>query len=250
MNFKQKLASGGPLIGTFLKTPSPMVCELLGRTDLDVICIDAEHSPFDRMAIDQCILALQSVGMPSVVRIPATSAEHILNALDCGADGIVAPHIITKTDADFIAKKSQFVMGRGYAGSTRAAGYMAKNMQTHKIDSATKTTVIAQIEDVEALDNLDEILATDGIDCFFIGRSDLTISLGLENPNDPKVIGIVEDICKRAEKAGKCTGMFTGNLDEIAHWRALGASLFLLGSDHSFMLGGAKTLTENVRAQF
>jgi len=250
MNFKQKLQTGEPLLGTFLKTPAPVICETLGRTELDVICIDAEHAPFDRATIDLCILAFRSVNMPCIVRIPARRAEYILNALDCGADGILAPHILTADDARFIAEKSHFGSGRGYASSSRAADYGAKTMSQHIEDSAKRTTTIIQIEDAEALDNLDGILSVNGIDCVFIGRSDLTVSLGYKHAEDPQLIATIEDICKAAKAAGRAIGMFTPQIDEIPHWRALGTSLFLLGTEQSFMLRGAADFGAQVRAKF
>ena len=250
MNLKQKLASGVPLLGTFLKTPSPMVCEVLARTNVDLVCIDAEHAPFDRADINACVHAFQAVEMPCIVRIPATNAEHILNALDCGANGILAPHIVDAASAKHIVNKSQYGKGRGFAGSSRAAGYTTKSMAEHKADSNATTVVIAQIEDREALDDLDAIFAIPGIDCFFIGRADLTISMGLDNPKDRRVIEVVEDICRRGAAAGQRIGMFTGNIEEIPQWRELGVSLFLLSSDHSFLLQGAAAFTKNVREYF
>ena len=86
--FRDKLCSGAPLLGTFLKTPSPILCEVLARSGLDTVCIDAEHAPFDRTGIDACIFALRSAGIASLVRVMSNAPEHILNALDCGADGV------------------------------------------------------------------------------------------------------------------------------------------------------------------
>ena len=153
--------------GRFSKRRRQCFAEVIAQTDIDLVCLDAEHSPFDRMTLDQCLFALRAGNMPAVVRVPALSGEHILNALDCGATGVVAPHVITADDAGFAARSAQFGQGRGFAGSTRAAGYMSKNMATHLSDSAAETVVIAQIEDKEALDNLDAIFATPGIDCFY-----------------------------------------------------------------------------------
>ncbi len=248
--FKARLAAGEPLIGTFLKTPSPMVCEVLARGGLDAVCIDAEHAPFDRRDIDACVHALGAAGVPSIVRVPAMRSEYILNALDCGADAILAPHVASEADARFVVEQSTYGRGRGFAGSSRSAGYMARSMTEHIAASNAHISVIAQIEDKAALDNLDAILAVDGIDCFFIGRADLTVSLGFDNPNTPAVIEAVEHICRTAHKAGRRTGMFTANIDELPKWRALGASLFLLSSDHAMMLEGAKGLTTRVRAHF
>ena len=250
MSLKQRLAAGEPLLGTFFKTPSPMLCEVIAQTDIDFVCLDAEHSPFDRLTLDQCLFALRAGNMPGVVRVPALSGEPILNALDCGATGVVVPHVITADDAGFAARSAQFGQGRGFAGSTRAAGYMSKNMATHLSNSAAETVVIAQIEDKEALDNLDAIFATPGIDCFFIGRSDLTVSLGYDNPGHADVVATVEAICDKAKAADVRVGMFTANIEEIPSWREKGVSLFILSSDHSFMLQGAQAFSQKVRTLF
>lgn len=250
MTLKQSLRDKTPLVGTFLKTPSAMICEVLGRSDLDLICIDAEHSPFDRKDINDCVLALNHVGKPSLVRIPANRPEHILNALDCGATGILVPHVITGDDAHALARNAHFGSGRGYAGSTRAAGYGARKMAEHKAKSAETTTVVVQIEDAEALNNLDEILSTESIDAFFIGRADLSVSLGAASPNEPEVVEAVEMICRKGKEAHATIGMFTADLSELPKWRVAGASLFLLGSDHGFMLTGASNLTQAVRSHF
>lgn len=250
MNLKQRLATRDPLVGTFLKTPSPMLCEVLGRTDLDVVCIDAEHAPFDRRDVDACIHALLHAGKASLVRVPSPAHEHILNALDCGADGVVIPHVITAQDAEAAVSAAHYGRGRGYAGSSRAAGYMARTMAEHKARSATRTVVIAQIEDAAALDNLDSLLAVPGIDAFFVGRADLTVSLGFDNPAEGAVVEAVELICRKGAEAGRTIGMFTGDLGELPHWLDRGASLFLLGSDHGFLLSGAAELTGRVRRAF
>jgi len=247
MTLKARLKGRELLVGTFQKTPSPMICEVFGRSGLDVVCLDAEHSPFDRGDINGCVLALKHAGKPSIVRIPANRPEYILNALDCGTDGVLVPHVINGDDATAIADAAHFGSGRGYAGSTRAAGYGARKMAEHKREIAASTVVIAQIEDGEALNNLDALLAETRIDAFFIGRADLSVSLGADGPNDAQVIEAVEMICRKGREAGVTIGMFTANLDEFPGWRAKGASLFLLGSDHSFMLSGAADLISRAK---
>ena len=248
--FRQRLADGEQLLGTFIKTPSPMVCEVLAGSALDVLCIDAEHSPFDRLAQDQCIHAVRSAGTASLVRVPSAAPEHILNALDCGATGVVVPHVTAPEIAEQVARATHFgAGGRGYAGSTRAAGYTRKAMAEHLADSADQTTVIAQIEDLEALDAIDEIAAVDRVDCLFVGRIDLTVALGAASPKDPVVIAAVEKICRSAGDAGRPVGMFVGDLDEVPRWQAAAASLFLLASDHGFLLQGAAALVDRFRGR-
>lgn len=241
--FRQRLLAGEPLVGSWIKTPSAMLCEVLGGSDLDVLCLDAEHSPFDRRALDLCLLALRSAGMPALVRVPSAAPEHVLNALDCGATGVVVPHVTTAAVAESVARAARFGPGgRGYAGSPRAADYTRKPMADHLSSSAEQTAVIAQIEDLEALGAIEEIAATDGIDCLFIGRIDLTVALQADSPADPPVLEAVERICAAGRSAGRPVGMFLSDLDELPHWKAAGASLFLLGSDHGFLLQGAAGL--------
>lgn len=242
-NFKQRLLSGETLIGTFVKTPSPMLCEVLSQTSLEVMCLDAEHSPFDRLVLDQCIFALRHGNMPSLIRVPSPAPEHILNALDCGATGVVIPHVKTAAMAKEAAQNSHFgAGGRGYAGSTRAAAYASKGIAEHKAASESATTVIAQIEDLEALDNIDEIAAVDGVDCLFIGMIDLTVALGAESASDPIVIAAAEKVCKAAVAAKKRLGIFVPSAADIPAWQERGVSLFLLASDHAFIKQGAENL--------
>lgn len=244
-SFRQRLLQREPLIGTFLKTPSPVVCEVMGLTPLDAVCVDAEHAPFGCLEMDSCLFALRAVGMPSLVRVPSGAPHELLAALDSGATGVVVPHVCSAEQAAAIARTARYGRGgRGYAGSTRAAGYTTKPMSEHLADSAAETAVIAQIEDIEAVEAIDEIAAVDGIDCLFVGRIDLTVALGALSPNDPAVIEAVEKVCAAGRAHDKPVGMFVPKVEEAARWQEQDASLFLLASDHVFMLQGARNLVD------
>jgi len=181
--------------------------------------------------------------MPALVRIPHLSPEYILNALDCGATGILAPHVKSVSDAQDLAKMCRYGKGgRGYAGSSRAARYTTSNMKDNIQHGNEQTAVIAQIEDIDAIDNIDAIAEVDGIDCLFVGRIDLTVAMGAETPEDLAVVQAVEKICAAGKKTGRRIGMFVGDLSEIPKWREAGASLFILKSDHGFLLEAAESL--------
>ena len=243
VSLKSRIANGEALLGTFLKTPHPHIVEVLASSGLDCLCIDAEHAPFDRRDIDACVMAAQLGGLPVLVRVPSSAPEQILNVLDCGADGILVPHVRSAGEARAIVASAQYgVGGRGYAGSSRAAGYGTKSMPDHKAASAAKTVVVAQIEDAEALGEIDAIAAVAGIDALFVGRIDLTVSLGCESPDDPEVIAAVERIVAACVAAKRPVGMFVSRTSDVAMWREKGATLFLLGSDHGFVREGAKAL--------
>lgn len=243
MNLKARIASGAPLLGTFLKTPHPHVVEVLGGCGFDLLCLDAEHAPFDRGDIDACVAAARAVKLPIVVRVPDSAPHGILNALDCGADGVVVPHIRTVAEARAVALAARYTTGgRGYAGSSRAAGYGSVGMQDHRAASARRTVVIAQIEDAEAVEAIDGIATVDGIDALFIGRIDLTIALGCTSPDDPVVVAACDCVVAAAVAAGRPVGMFLSRPADAPLWTAKGVTLFLLGSDHSLLRSGATAL--------
>jgi 2-keto-3-deoxy-L-rhamnonate aldolase RhmA len=242
--FRAGLLDERAMMGTFLKTPSAIVCEVLGLTALDCVCIDAEHAPFGPMEIDACVAALRAGDMPSLVRVRSGTAGEILGVLDAGATGVIVPHVVSGAQAAAAARAARYggAGGRGYAGSSRAAHYTTKTMSAHLRDSAASTVLIAQIEDEEALTELDAIAVTPGVDCLFVGRMDLTLSMGLEDPLDARVVAAVERICDAGRRHGKPVGMFITPQESCVDWQARGASLFLLGSDHGFLLDGARRL--------
>jgi 2-keto-3-deoxy-L-rhamnonate aldolase RhmA len=241
--FKQRLAAGEVLVGSFVKTPSPIIVEVLALTDLDCLCLDAEHAPFDRATIDLGILAARAAGKDVLVRIPYNSPEHSLNAFDCGATGIVVPHVRSADEARAVAQACHYgAGGRGYAGSSRAAGYTTRTIAAHLAASAARSTVIVQIEDPEAIDAIDGIAQVPGIDALFVGRVDLTVAYGADSQDDPRVIEAVEAVCDAGRRHGRPVGMFLSRPEDIAKWHAKGANLFLLGSDHGFLLAGAADL--------
>jgi len=241
--FKARLAAGDMLLGTFVKTPSPIIVEVLALTGLDCLCLDAEHAPFDRAAIDLCILAARAAGKDVLVRVPSASPEHILNALDCGATGVLVPHVRSADEARAVAQACQYgAGGRGYAGSSRAACYTTRAMAAHLAASAARSTVIAQIEDPEAIEAIDDIARVPGVDALFVGRVDLTVAYGADSQDDTHVVAAVEAVCESGRRHRRPVGMFLARAEDAPAWRAKGANLFLLGSDHGFLLAGAADL--------
>lgn len=248
-SFRQRVAAREPLIGTFLKTPTSHGTEIVGGVGFDFVVIDQEHSPFDRAATDVALLAARGLGMPALVRVPGPDA--ILSVLDCGAAGVLVPHVSSAAYAHKIAATCRYRGGkRGFATSTRAGGYTAVPMWRHIGDSDANIVVVAQIEDPEALDEIDAIAAVAGIDSLFIGRGDLTAAYGDESKDPPQVRNAVERISEAALKAGKSISVYVGNATEAAWLKALGASTFVFNSDQGFLrqaaASGLKEMREKV----
>lgn len=241
--FRQRLLAGELLVGTFVKTPHASVIEVLGHSPLDCVCLDTEHAPFDRAALDTALLAARASNLPALVRVQRHHPADILTALDLGATGILIPHVTSAAEARSVAISARYgPEGRGYAGSTRAAGYTTRSMTELISDANSTVAVIAQIEDAAALDHLDAIAAVEGLDALFVGRMDLTVSLGARSPFDKVVLDAVRAVHAAARRHARPVGMFTSTTEEARQWAAEGSSLFLLASDQQFVLQGARDL--------
>lgn len=248
-NLRNRMAAGEMLAGTFLKTPSVEMIEILAKTGLDFLCIDAEHAPFDRARMDACLAVARALDFPILVRVPSAQPQDILQALDAGAVGIVVPHVTDAETAAAVAKASRFGPGgRGYAGSTRWAGFTTRSMPELLEQSRTETIVIAQIEDVEGVHNADSIASTKGIDGLFLGPADLSVGYGKDNQTSPELMAAIESVGHAAKTHGKTYMTFTPNAEKAAEWQRYGFTMFFVASEHSWMIAGARTVATGIHA--
>ncbi len=228
------MLAGDKLVGTFLKTPTSHATEIVASLGFDFVVIDQEHAPFDRTTTDIALMAARGSNIPALVRV--SGPDSILSVLDCGATGLLIPHVASVAYAREVAGMCRYRGGRrGYATSTRAGGYTAVPMWQHIRASDETVTVIAQIEDPEALDQIDAIAAVEGIDSLFIGRGDLTAAFGDETPNPPAVRTAVEKIAAAACKVNKPVSVYVGGKPEAEWLRGQGATTFIFNSDQGFL---------------
>jgi staphyloferrin B biosynthesis citrate synthase len=234
--FRQRFAAAERLVGSFIKTPTSHAIEILGDLGFDFIVIDAEHAPFDRQAIDVALLAAQASRTAGIVRVPDASPAGILSVLDCGATGVLVPHVASVEIARGVVAACRYRGGRrGYSGSPRAGRYGATPVWQNVDAADAQTTVIAMIEDPEAVETIDAILAVDGLDGVFIGRGDLTVAFGAPSNTAPVVQDAVARITKAARTAGKPVCVMVNSADEAEGFAQLGASAFIVSSDQGFM---------------
>jgi 2-keto-3-deoxy-L-rhamnonate aldolase RhmA len=247
-SFRHRLRARDLLVGTWVKTPSPVVCEVLAGTGLDLLTLDAEHAPFGRMELDACLAICRASRVPALVRVPSADPAQILNALDGGACGVVVPHVDSVAAALAAVRACHYGPGgRGFSGGTRGAGFGGRSLATQLTHARVETSVILQVEDAAALEVIDGIVAVDGVDALFVGRVDLTVSMGCARTDDPAVVDAVAAVCDAAARAGVAVGMFVADPAEARQWIPRGASLFILGSDQGFLAAGARALVQAVR---
>lgn len=235
-SFAQRIKARETLIGTFIKVPTTHTTEVIGSVGYDFIVIDQEHAPFDRLAIDSVILASVANGMPALVRVGDPSAANILAALDCGAAGVLVPHVDSADKAAEIASACRYRSGRrGFSRTGRAGGYGKAGVAEHIAQQDADTLCIAMIEDVAAIERIDAIAATPGIDAIFIGRADLSVALGELSASAPRVVEAVKVIAAGVARAGKPLLTLAESVADRQAMTELGASSFLVGSDLAFL---------------
>ena len=240
---RQRLLSHELLLGLFVKTPAHEVIEVLALSGIDFICLDSEHSAFDRARLDLCLAMAKALNLPSLVRISHADAAPILQVLDSGATGVLVPHVDSVEKAQQVVRWAHFgVGGRGYAGSTRAGGFTTRPRSEILEFNRTQNIVIAQIEDPSGVDAVDEIAAVDGIDALFIGKADLTVGYGAVEQTDEIVEKAYDKILAAGRKAGKPVAGFVGGAKAVAGVRERGLSMGFVGSEHSLILNGAKAI--------
>lgn len=245
-SFRQRMLSGEKLVGSFLKTPTSHATEILGDLGFDFVVIDQEHAPFDRTTTDIALMAARGQGIPALVRVPGPDA--ILSVLDCGATGVLVPHVKSAVYAREVAAMFRYRGGsRGFATSTRAGRYTGVPMWRHIAESDAGMVFVAQIEDPAALDEIDAIAAIEGVDSLFIGRGDLTAAFGDDSKDPPAVRRAVERISEAARKARKSISVYVGTAAEAEWLNSLGANVFVFSSDQGFLRQAAAASLRDVR---
>jgi 2-keto-3-deoxy-L-rhamnonate aldolase RhmA len=244
--FRRRFSAGENVVGTFIKTPTIHATEILGALGYDFVVIDEEHAPFDRATTDVVLLAARASNLAGIVRVASDDPTRILSCLDCGAAGILVPHVASPEKARAIAAAARYRGGRrGYSASPRAGAYGATPMWQLVDEQDASVCVIAMIEDPEALDQIDAIAAVAGIHGLFIGRGDLTVALGAKSAAEPEVRDAVERIIAAAGRAQKPVCVMVASAAEAKDFSGLGASAFIISSDQAQMRrAAAQTLTE------
>lgn len=247
-SLKTKMEKQVPLLGTFVRTPSIEVIEILAESGLDFIILDSEHFPFDRSRIDACLSIGKALNFPVLVRVPNSSHSEILKVLDSGATGIVVPHVDSVFKAKEIVKASHYgAGGRGYAGGTRSAGRISRPMSDVINEAKKRTVVIAQIEEAAGVDSINEIAAVEGLDAVFLGPSDLSLSYGQTDLDSQFLVDAMEKVGEAAARNKINYITFITDIIKINEWQKYGFTTYVLGSEHAWIMRGAQKATQDFK---
>ena len=204
------LREGRKAYGYYLVFPSPWVVEILGELDFDFVWLDGEHGPFDLGAIEAMCRTAELYDVTPIARVPNLEQSTILRYLDRGLRGIIGPHICTGEDARRLVRACYFgPLGERSLGGNRGTSYEFewKDRRGQYQDINENMLVGALLEDRASVENLDDILAVEGIDYFDFGLNDFAQSLGYPGqPLHPEVQRLYKETCGRIRRAGRRLG--------------------------------------------
>ena len=191
-------------LGSWITLNNPSIAEIMADAGFDWLCIDLEHSVTDYYEAQQLIVAIQSKGIKAFVRVGENNVRIIKRVLDAGADGIIVPSVNSKADAVKAVNAVKYPPhGTRGVGLARAQKY-GFGFDEYRDNISKKIELIAQIEHINAIEELDEMLGTDGIDGTFIGPYDLSGSIGkpgsFDDPEVKSALQKYEDITSRYDK--------------------------------------------------
>jgi len=248
---KAKLQAGKKASGAWLFTGSADMAEILGGCGFDGIMIDHEHGVGDLPAAIHQHRAIRSAGKTSVmIRIPWNDPVMVKRALDAGMEGIMFPSVNTAEEAKLAVEACRYppngFRGAGF-GAARAANF-GRHTEAYRSDFEDKMMIVCQIETKQAVGNIEEIAAVDGVDMLFIGPYDLSGSIKkLALFDDPEVKALFELARDKIKKSGKWLGCIAKGADHANQMYEEGFDFLLMASETSLVATAADNLLDQLK---
>lgn len=246
------LRAGETVFAGWSTMASPHAAETLGRDGFAAAVLDSQHGLWDTASLIAGIAALHHAGSAPVVRVPLNDFAAVSRALDFGAEAIIAPMINSASDARAFAAVAKFPpLGERSWGPQRAMVLQGRTVATDYLREANEGTLtLAMIETPTALNDVDDIARTDGIDALFVGPYDLSTSLSAGSAQDvtaPEVERAIDKICAAAVKAGKIPGIYCRDAERARAMAKRGFKFITIGSDHGFLRAGIAAQMEALK---
>lgn len=239
---KAKLRENKPALGLWITIPSPDVSEALSTLPFDWFLFDLEHSALNEQSTQVLMQGMRGDAITPLVRVAWNDQVLIKKALDIGAHGVIVPMVNTRQDAENAVSACRYPpVGMRGCGPKRPWIYDPAYIDT----ADEEVLVIVQIETEEAVSNIDEILSVEGVDGFFIGPFDLSISMGFKGRKDDKKFqDAVDKVFAAGKRHGVASGMWEGAGKSVQQRLADGWQIIAVGLDLYVLVAGAKRILE------
>ena len=248
--FRSRLDAQETLLGVGVGLSDPAVTEALAAS-VDFFWIDTEHTHLSHESVLAHLIAARAGGAPALVRVPGSGVAHIKPLLDIGADGIIVPQVRCAQEVRDVVGACRYApLGTRGFGPRRAGGYGRVAGSAEYFANANASVHVAvQIENREALADLDAIVAIEGLDSIVLGPFDLSIALGYPREiTRPDVMSALQRIVTTARDAGKYVGTGLGADSELARqFIRMGVQWLQCGDDYGHMIRSTESLFADIR---
>jgi 4-hydroxy-2-oxoheptanedioate aldolase len=242
---------GQPTINAWCSIGSPFVAEIMAAQGFDSVTVDMQHGALDYTDLLPMLQAMRASGATLFARVPWLDPAHVMKALDAGADGIICPMVNTAAEAAQLVSYMRYPpLGTRSFGPTRAAFAHGPDYAAR---ANSRVLAFAMIETAEGFANLDEIVATPGLDGIYVGPADLSLSLsngkltaGMDR-EEPEMIAAFQKIAAACQARGIIAALHCGT-PAYAH-RAIdwGFRMTTVGGDSRFLSAGAAAAVAGFR---
>lgn len=249
-DFRRRVLAREWLCGTFLNLGSPITVELAGLTGFDWLLIDHEHGPFGEDTLLHQLQAAAATPAFPIVRIAANEPPRFKRVLDAGAGGVMVPYVGSAAEAAAAVRAMRYPPRgqRGVAKFHRGAGFGAAFDEYYR-EAHERLLAVIQIETPEAVADIDNIAAVDGVDVLFVGPTDLTHNMGIGDQLDhAQFLDAVARVVAAARRHSKAAGILVHAPALIARCRDQGFTFVALGSDGGSVRTGLASILTTLRA--
>jgi len=238
---KAKLKAGEVALGSWLSCGHPLSAEVMAHVGFDWLVVDTEHAAIGIETAERMLQAISTTDAVPLVRVAWNDIAMIKWALDSGAYGVVVPFVSSREDAERAVAYCKYPpLGIRGVGGARRSLYAGPGYFEHAND---ELMIIAQIETMAAVDNIDEILSVPGIDVFFVGPNDLSASMGQMPDGDsrtPEFLAVLERLVAAGRRKGVAPGIWCSS-PEVARERVeMGFRFVDISADLGFISRGAR----------
>ena len=230
MSLKERLARSELTIGSWITLGHPAIAEIMASAGFDWLVLDMEHSVIELSEAQAIIQVLDKQQCPAIVRLTSNHPDQIKRVMDAGATGVMIPMIKSAEDARAAVSSVYYPpQGRRGVGLARAQGYGA-HFQEYRQWLIANAIIVVMIEHIEAVEQIDAILAVPGIDAYIIGPYDLSGSMGKPGELDhPQVQDAIQHILNAGKRLQKPGGIHIIEPDPVAIQQRIRSGFSFLG---------------------
>jgi 2-dehydro-3-deoxyglucarate aldolase len=246
---KDKLRGGEPALGGWIMIGHPSVAEILAGEGFDWLGVDMEHTSTTVRMFHELALAVKGTGVDLLVRLPGHDSQMTKLVLDSGADGIIVPSVNTAEQARGAVAMAKFPPEGHRGASLCRATDFGRSFDTYYRQHNNNALVVCMLEHVDAVENIESILATPGIDATFIGPYDLSASMGIPGQTDhPDALKAQQTLLAACKRHGVPAGIHVVPVDggEVRRRIDEGFRFIACGIDTEFLLFASRQVLQEV----